>query len=65
MALAVGCTGALFNIDFISSNPLEEYHPYLEAQHASRKFFDRAAQRLGAAPTWASGRASRVTRPPP
>jgi len=47
MAIAVGCTGALFNIDFISSNPLEEYHPYLEAQLASRKFFDRAAATFG------------------
>ncbi len=47
MALAVGCTGVLYNVDFISSNPLEEYHPYLEAQHASRKFFDRAAATFG------------------
>ena len=50
MALAIGCTGVLYNIDFISSNPLEEYHPYLEAQHASRKFFDRAAVTFGRRP---------------
>ena len=47
MAIAVGCTGSLYNIDFITSNPLEEYHPYLEGQQAYRPFFDRAAATFG------------------
>ena len=47
MAIAVGCTGSLYNIDFITQNPLEEYHPYLEGQQACRKFFDKAASTFG------------------
>ncbi len=47
MAIAIGCTGTLYNIDFISNNPLDEYHPYLEGQLACRPFFDRAAAVFG------------------
>ena len=47
IAIAVGCTGALYNIDFITGNPLDEHHPYLEGQQACRPFFDRAAAVFG------------------
>ncbi len=47
MAIAVGCTGVMFSLDFMSDNPFDEYHPYLETQYASRKFFDKAAATFG------------------
>ena len=47
MAIAVGCTNSLFNITFISPDPLDEFHPYLEAVHSHRKFYDRAAATFG------------------
>lgn len=43
MALAVGCTGAAFNIMGLTRDPLGEFFPYLDEVRACRPFFDRLA----------------------
>jgi hypothetical protein len=47
MAIAVGCTGVMLSLDFMTDNPFEEFYPYLEAMYASQKFFNQAAATFG------------------
>jgi hypothetical protein len=37
----------MLSLDFMTDNPFEEFHPYLEAMYASQKFFDKAAATFG------------------
>ena len=50
MALAVGCTGVMLSLDFMTDNPFAEFYPYLEAMYASQKFYNKAAATFGRRP---------------
>jgi hypothetical protein len=47
MAIAVGCTGAAFNIMGLTHDPMGEHFPYLDDVRACRKFYDRCASAFG------------------